>query len=139
MNQLITFVTKHLLLCGAFVVALALWINFELRQKIHGSNQISAQQAVQLHNQDNAIIVDIRDKAAYQTGHITGAIHKTIEKMQATSLDLDKDKSIILVCKNGNESSKLANTMKHNGYTNVCILKDGITGWQNASFPLIKS
>lgn len=139
MEQLIEFSNAHpLLVAGTILMALAV-IFYELRMKASGLTAISTVQAVRLINQ-GARVVDIRDKAQFDTGHIVNSIH-----IPAVELDGEGDKrlkngkSIILVCDNGSKSSQCIGPMKKNGRENIFSLQGGLASWRQENLPVVTS
>ena len=72
MDQLLNFVTGHPYLVGAFVVLFALFVRNEMSR---GGSTISPAQLVHLVNNEGGIVVDVRDKAEFEQGHIVDAIN----------------------------------------------------------------
>ena len=91
-------------------------------------------------NKENAVVIDLRTSAEFNTGTIAGAIN-----LQPDTVDMDnslfkaneKD-HIILVCKLGSSSSPVGGRLIKQGFENVNILSGGIQGWVQAGLPLIK-
>ena len=71
MEQLFTFIGNHPYLVGAFIVLLMLFIRNEMSR---GGANISAQELVQLVNNDDALVLDVRDTAEFEQGHIVGEL-----------------------------------------------------------------
>jgi rhodanese-related sulfurtransferase len=140
MEQFITFVMQHWLLWLAFLIVLVLIIVEESRGALTGVPRISPQEATQLLNRQDAVIVDIREMPAYESGHIIGALHASIKAFddELPKLEKLKDKPIIIVCATGQESFKLANKLRKQGFQ-VNILAGGLNAWRNAGLPLVKS
>lgn len=52
--------------------------------------------------------------------------------------EVGKDKPVILICRTGNRTDKLARElMEQHGYTNVYNVRDGITGWIAEKNPVV--
>ena len=69
-------------------------------------------------SKDNYIIVDVRTKEEYDSGHIEGALnipYDTIDK----DVELDKEKIVLVYCKSGARSTKAYNTLKSLGYNTI--------------------
>ncbi len=78
----------------------------------------------------NRIIVDVRTKDEYASGHIPGAIcipNETISNIDPVQLS-NKDQNIIVYCQTGMRSSKAAKKLKRLGYKNVFNF-GGINSW----------
>lgn len=72
MERLFEFVVNHYILVSIFVALLLALFFVENRR---GGKKVSAQQAVNLINRDEAVVVDIRDRKEFNEGRITGSIH----------------------------------------------------------------
>ena len=77
------------------------------------------------------ILVDVRTREEYESGHIKDAIHFDFysELFQKEILSIDKSSSIILYCRTQNRSTKTANYLKENGYKEIAVLQGGISKW----------
>ena len=77
------------------------------------------------------ILVDVRTREEYESGHIKDAIHFDFysELFQKEILSIDKSSSIILYCRTQNRSTKTANYLKENGYKEIAVLEGGISKW----------
>ncbi|MGB6976510.1 MAG: rhodanese-like domain-containing protein [Gammaproteobacteria bacterium] len=140
MEQFITFIMHHWPLSLAFLVVLILLILEESRGALLGAPRISPQEATRLLNHENAVVVDVREATAYDSGHILGAINVPQNKIENELPQLEKlkDKPIIVVCASGQESLKAANKLRKPG-VKVHVLAGGLNAWRNAGLPLVKS
>lgn len=73
----------------------------------------------QIYN-EGGIIVDVRSKAEYKSGHIKGSKNIPLPDL-SSSLGMLKDKSkpIITCCASGMRSASAKSTLQSKGYTNV--------------------
>ena len=140
MEQLIEFAGNHLFLVGAFVVVLTLVIKAEYEHQTGRANQMEPTAAIRLMNNDEAVVLDVREAADFNNGHIKKAknIPMTSFKGQLDSLLKDKDKPILTYCRSGNVSGKACRILKSSGFSNVHNLAGGIVSWQDANLPLTK-
>ncbi len=140
MNEYLTFVVNHWELWLAFTVILGTLIGLEIRIAMSGIPRLSPQQATDKINREHAVIIDLRDSAAFEKGHITDAINIPFEKAKQNITSLGKYKSnpLILIGQNAQQSVIIANLLRKNQFDNPCILKDGMAAWHNASLPVIK-
>ena len=65
--------------------------------------------------ENNYIIVDVRTKNEYDSGHIKGAINIPYDTINE-EIELDKEKTILLYCKSGVRSSKAYKLLKELNY-----------------------
>ena len=74
---------------------------------------------IQLIN-DGAVILDVRTKGEFQSGHIKGAINIPVDQLRNNLNKLkDKNKPIITCCASGIRSASAKNILKSNGYSEV--------------------
>ncbi|WP_394356359.1 rhodanese-like domain-containing protein [Staphylococcus delphini] len=76
-----------------------------------------------------AQVIDLREKADYDYGHIIGARNIPMTMFRQRYQRLRKDQPIYLVDANGIASYRAARTLKKKGYTNLYMLKGGYKKW----------
>ena len=89
---------------------------------------------------EKMVLVDTREDAEWDRGHIPGAIHlgKGIIERDIEKTVPDKDTKIILYCGGGFRSALAADNLQKMGYRNVISMDGGWRGWIDAGFPLVK-
>lgn len=137
MERLFEFVVNHYILVSVFVALLLALFLLESRR---GGKKVSAQEAVNLINRDEAVVVDIRERKEFNEGRITGSIHIPLSaiKDRAGELKKHQDKTIIVVDKMGQHAAMAVKQLNAEGYTNVVRLSGGIGDWKASSLPLVK-
>ena len=137
MDQVLEFVVSHPLLMGAFGVMLALFIRNEMQR---GGRSVSAQELVDLVNRESAVVLDVRDKKEYDTGHIVDSINIPFPVLDSRvdELKKHKDKPIIIACKMGQHSGSAGTLLRKHGFENVSRLTGGVSEWRNQSLPVVK-
>ena len=93
---------------------------------------ISSTEAQQMiEDNKDALILDVRTAAEYESGHIPNAVNLSNEDIQAGKVDSLKDKKqlIMVYCRSGNRSRQAAQKLAELGYTNVVDF-GGIQSWQ---------
>ena len=82
---------------------------------------------------EGAIILDVRSKGEYGSGHIKGSINIPVDQLRS-NLNKFKDKKspIITCCASGMRSASAKGILTSNGYTNV---HNG-GGWQSLNHKL---
>jgi rhodanese-related sulfurtransferase len=139
MSHFVHFVTNHWILCSLFVVVLIALLVNEWIHRSFGALGVAPESAVLMMNHQHAIVLDIRGETSFLEGHVLGAHHlpsHSVEKKIGT-LQKYKDKPIILVCTQGQESSKVHRQLKEKGFQ-VVVLEGGIQAWKAAGLPLVK-
>jgi phage shock protein E len=81
-------------------------------------------------NDENIIILDVRDENAYREGHIKNAISISVSDISHEIEDIvqDKDTLVCTYCYSGARSARTAMMLDYLEYTNVFDL-GGITNW----------
>ncbi|HEY8660404.1 MAG TPA: rhodanese-like domain-containing protein [Hanamia sp.] len=66
-----------------------------------------------------AIIIDVRTKGEYQSGHIKGSINIPLENLRNNLSKIKKDKCIVTCCASGMRSASAKSILKSNGFNEV--------------------
>jgi len=74
-----------------------------------------------------AVILDVRSKSEYQSGHIKGSINISVDTLSNNLDKLKKDRPIITCCASGMRSTSAKSILKSKGFANV--YNGG--GWMN--------
>lgn len=103
------------------------------------STSVTPAIATQLINQHNAIVVDVRDEAAFANGSVTGARHLPFASIAERVAELARFKSrpVIVVCESGQSSTRAMATLKAQGFEDVRVLAGGLAAWKQAGLPLV--
>lgn len=82
------------------------------------------------------ILLDVREVAEYEAGHLEGAFNVPLRTL-SQNFDLlpDKTASIVVICKGGGRAMLAATSLEILGYENVKVLKGGFDGWVAAELP----
>ncbi len=76
------------------------------------------------------VVVDIRDPASFQSGHIPGSIHLTNENLGDFIRSADLDAPLVVCCYHGNSSQQAAQFLAGQDFTDVYSLDGGFVDWQ---------
>jgi rhodanese-related sulfurtransferase len=136
----VTFIQDNLLLIAVALVsgAMLLW---PYVRRVGGGPSVSAAQATQLINREDALVVDVRDPGEYGSGHILGAKNVPLSRIDAGGAEIApkrKDKPVIVYCDTGNRSQKAAAALRNQGFGRAVNLAGGLGAWQQAGLPLEK-
>ncbi len=97
--------------------------------------------------QTDTLIIDIREPAEFQRGHIPGAlllprgllefeIHGLIQRASLDENKPPEEQDIVLYCGTGGRSALAAATMAELGYRNARSMSGGIVAWNAAGLPV---
>lgn len=137
MEQVIEFIGNHVLLVSAWLLTLVMLLWNENRK---AGKAVTPAIATQLINKESALILDIRPKKEWETGHITGARHLPIAELDRRMDELNKfkEKPIIVVCNLGQTAGSASKKLQAGGFANVVRLSGGMTEWKAQSLPVVK-
>jgi rhodanese-related sulfurtransferase len=139
MSRLVEYITNHPFLVAAAAILAVLAIVFEFRQRARGSFAVGPNDAVRLVN-TGALVVDVRDAKAYESGHIIDArsIPAADIADKAETLKKFKEKPVLIYCDSGLASATSAKALKALGFTKVVSLRGGLQGWVQENLPVVK-
>lgn len=103
---------------------------------------VSPQQAYEMVQANEAIIIDVREQEEYDESSITGAQLFPLSQLSMDDVKKIQDhaqgKKIILQCRSGKRSVTAANEYESMGLTSVYNMEHGIIGWAKDNLPLEK-
>lgn len=137
MAQFVEFIGNHLVLSTMWLVTLGAIVMYHQRR---ASSSLGPQQAVLLINRQDALVVDVREKKDFDSGHIVDSINIPVTKLKqrVTELKKHKKKPVLVVCKLGQQSGAAAKTIQEAGHGEVFRLAGGLTEWKANSLPLVQ-
>lgn len=140
MSQMIEFAGNHLMLFGAFVVVSALIIKMELESRFSNISQLNPTEAVRLMNNDDVVVLDVREANEFGGGHINRAKHIPMSTLKKRVAELEKFKShhVLTYCRSGSRSNYACKVLKKEGFENVYNLSGGVMNWSSSNLPLTK-
>lgn len=95
----------------------------------------------------DTLLIDIREPAEFEKGHIPGAvllprglmefeIHNIVEAARTDRTLPAAEQPIVLYCGTGGRSALAAQSLEAMGYKNVSSMAGGIVAWATAHLPL---
>ena len=140
MDKLPEFIMNHPELFAALAIVLGIMVGGPLLSRLRGLKAVGPSEALGLMNHQDALVLDIREKKEFDSGHILGSRHIPQSRLAAEleRLNHDKDKPIVAVCNSGARSKSACSLLAKNGYEQVYNLTGGVMAWKNANLPLTK-
>ena len=93
--------------------------------------QITQEEAKEMMDTQEVIILDVREQDEYDSGHIPGAVLLpvgTINEETASAVIPEKDDTVLVYCRSGNRSKTASATLAGLGYTSIYEF-GGINTW----------
>ncbi len=93
-------------------------------------------------NSDNqeVVVVDVREKHEWNEGYIPGAIHvpRGFLELQIEEAVPDKSKTVVLYCAGGVRSLMAGSTLKQMGYQNAISMSGGFGQWKGNGYSFVQ-
>lgn len=93
--------------------------------------QITQEEAKEMMDTQEVIILDVREQNEYDSGHIPDAVLLpvgTIDEDTAAAVIPEKDSTVLVYCRSGNRSKTASSALAELGYTNIYEF-GGINTW----------
>lgn len=135
MEQFFEFAVNHWILTSILIVLLAL-LAWDSSHK--AGPKVSTHEATRLINQQNAVVLDIREKKDFKAGHLVDAVNIPFASLESRLDELqDKERPVIVVCKSGQTASSASKQLKDKGFASVFRLQGGMMEWTNHNLPVV--
>jgi rhodanese-related sulfurtransferase len=140
MDRLLEYATRHPFLVGGTAALAVVLLIYELSRARSSGQSVGPLDAVRLLNQ-GALLLDVRSKAEFDSGHVIDARHVPQEELAGSVEALKKyrDKVVIACCESGMRSSSAVRVLMAQGFTKVVNLRGGLAAWRTENLPLVKA
>ena len=140
LNQIPEFAVNHPFLVMAFVVLLGLVLANELKVATRRFASLTPAAAVQLMNNEDIVVLDVREASETAAGKITKAVQIPVGalKTRIGELEKHKNKTVLVYCKTGARSGVACKELSQAGFDKVYSLNGGLLSWQEANLPISK-
>ncbi len=138
MADFILFASEQWLMFGVLIALAVMLIMHEGRK---GGAAVTPAQMTTMVNNEDGVVLDIRDAADFKVGHIVGAVNVPNAKLQGQLTMLEKHKTdpIIVVCKFGQTAGSASKVLKEAGFEKVFKLGGGMSEWQASQMPVVSA
>src|SRR5437588_1619110 len=88
-------------------------------------------------DEQEIVLVDVREKYEWNEGHIPGAIHvpRGFLELQIEEAVPNKSKTVVLYCAGGVRSLIAGKTLQEMGYDKAISMSSGFGGWKGQGYP----
>lgn len=134
--NLIEFASNHYILVTVFVALAVLLAITEARK---GGKSLNNRELTTLVNSSEGVVLDVRLKKEFDTGHIVDALNIPHDKLVSRMGELEKHKAktIVVVDAMGQHSGTVCRDLQKAGYK-AARLSGGISSWRGDNLPVVK-
>ena len=138
MDRYLEFVLNHYMLSLAFAVVTFLLIQDFIETALRKFKVISPILAVTKMNNDETVVIDVRDESDFIKGHIENAQNVPLGRLdeRLSQLNSYKDRPLIVVCQTGTRTTPACRTLTKNGFKDVYSLTGGMQSWEENNLPI---
>ena len=134
--EFIQFLQGELLLTGTLFALIILLIVNIYSEKYRKYQVVDTNGAVSLMDDDELIILDVREEKERSVGFLSNDLNIPMGQVKAKMDSLDKSKNILVYCKSGTRSDRIADILSKNDFQKVSSLKGGFNAWLKADLPI---
>lgn len=98
--------------------------------------EISVQQAYNLTQNPNTVLLDVRTQEEWDEYHPANARHIPLDQLEARASELPQDKDILVICRSGNRSQSGRDILLQAGFARVTSISGGLLAWSQAGYPV---
>ncbi len=140
LSQILEFISNHALLSLAFVLALVAVLFNEYRNLSAGFKAVGPLIATRIINDEEPLILDVRENAEVKDGIIANALHIPLSELPKRMAELDpyRDRSVLVYCRSGSRSASAARRLRRSGFEKVYNLAGGIMAWADQHLPVAR-
>ncbi|ACJ33906.1 Rhodanese-related sulfurtransferase [Anoxybacillus flavithermus WK1] len=91
---------------------------------------ISVDEAAQMMQKEDVVVLDVRTEEEYASGHIPGAILLPLQQLPDRVDELNKNKTYIVVCRSGNRSAQASELLVKEGFSSIYNMTGGMNEWK---------
>jgi rhodanese-related sulfurtransferase len=132
------FADDQLLLTGTLGILIGLFIVSIVSEKFRKYQVVDINGAINLMDNDDLIIIDVREEKERKSGFINNDIHIPLKQVKDKFSTLDDAKNVLVYCRSGNRSIHAAGMLSNNNFQKVFSLKGGFKAWEKANMPIKK-
>ncbi len=97
--------------------------------------ELEPERVAELLDSDGATVIDVRDTAEHEAGHVPGTRHVALASLTEHAASIDKSRPVVLYCRGGNRSAMGAEALRASGW-DAHNMAGGMLAWADRGLPL---
>jgi len=102
------------------------------------TRSISPAEAKRLVDEENALLVDIREPEEFAGKCIEGARLEPLSALPFLVPDPDRERPAVFYCNSGRRTKNNADALEGRGFTATYFVEGGLEGWEKAGLPVVR-
>ena len=102
------------------------------------ARSISPAEAKRLVDEENALLVDIREPEEFAREQIADARLAPLSVWPFLAPDPDRDRPAVFYCHSGKRATDNATALEGRGFAATYLIEGGLEGWEKAGLPVIR-
>ena len=102
-------------------------------------HQVTVEQVMsRMASGDAPVLLDVREPGEFngELGHIAGSLLIPLKELSGRTGELDRDRSVLCICRAGVRSTTAAAILMGLGFEQVSNMKDGMLEWNDRDYPV---
>lgn len=96
---------------------------------MEGYRNVTAEEAKELIDNKEVMILDVRTPEEYEEGHIPTATLIPLQELENRLNELDPSESYLIVCRSGNRSGQASEILTANNFDSIYNMTGGMNSW----------
>lgn len=106
-------------------------------RSLFGSNAVSVTDAVTLVADGDAVLIDVRTRQEWKSGHAPGARHISLASLEQQMARIPENRTVLAICQSGSRSARATTFLQRAGY-DARNVKGGMRAWARAGLRVTK-
>lgn len=99
-------------------------------------SKIKAEELKKSLDQNAGQVVDVREAVEFSGEKIKGSRNVPLSELHKTKAEIQKDKTVYLLCRSGNRACQAAEQLQKDGYENVVVIEGGLEACKRSGIPV---